>query len=80
MSFPDRISLTNARSLRKDPQALARLREKLFVLWGDLEELKASGSNDMPSNTAFECCIKEYGVKVDEEYIRVHRLFGTTIM
>lgn len=50
------------------------------MLWGNLEELKTSGSEEMPTNTAFECCIKEYGVKVDDEYIRVHRFFGSTIM
>lgn len=27
-------------SLHKDPEALAALREKLFILWGDLEERK----------------------------------------
>ncbi|KAJ9637677.1 hypothetical protein H2199_007167 [Coniosporium tulheliwenetii] len=70
----------DATDLRKDPRALAQLREKLFVLWGNLEELKTSGSEEMPTNTAFECCIKEYGVKVDDEYIRVHRFFGSTIM
>lgn len=30
------------RSLRENPTALANLREKLFILWGDLEERKAT--------------------------------------
>lgn len=65
-------------SLRKSPTALADLREKLFLLWGDLEERKARKStilthidgNSQPTkkeepqkNKAFQCCLKEYGVK-----------------
>lgn len=59
----------DACNLRRRPQALAALREKLFLLWGDLEERKKDGSvkkegtpmeaKSMP----FECCIKEYGVR-----------------
>lgn len=66
-------------SLRGSANALAELREKLFLLWGDLEERKARGStilqevdtnskmpkkDDQPNSKAFQCCLKEYGVKV----------------
>ncbi|KAK4984578.1 hypothetical protein LTR66_008448 [Elasticomyces elasticus] len=68
-----------------DPPAkltLAKLREKLFVLWGDLEErrrTKAAGTAP-----AFDCCLFECGVPRTEEngggWCRLHRMFGTTIM
>ncbi|KMU76715.1 telomere-binding alpha subunit central domain containing protein [Coccidioides immitis RMSCC 3703] len=58
-------------NLRKNPDVLASLREKLFILWGDLEERKNSNSEMFnPNDTAainakpFTCCIKEYGVRV----------------
>ena len=64
-------------SLRKSPSAVAILREKLFLLWGDLEEQKGHSSNILEwidgnaqsirkkatKSMAFECCLKEYGVK-----------------
>lgn len=65
-------------SLRKSPVALATLREKLFLLWGDLEERKARSATTLEpvdGNAAssrkaetsrmkpFQCCVKEYGVK-----------------
>ena len=65
-------------SLRKSPTALATLREKLFLMWGDLEErksrkviaLKDADGNPRPMNKEeapkckpFECCLKEYGIK-----------------
>lgn len=65
-------------SLRKSPVALDTLREKLFLLWGDLEERKArdrtalkrvEGNSASPSKfeaprmRPFQCCLKEYGVK-----------------
>lgn len=59
-------------SLRHNKQALEELREKLFILWGDLEERKikaiAEGQpNSQPvdsvSSIPFVCCIKEYGVE-----------------
>lgn len=65
-------------SLRKNPTALAQLREKLFILWGDLEERKSAGllqSTDLdtaqqhqhhppPQTKPFECCLMQYGVRV----------------
>ncbi|KAI4124880.1 MAG: hypothetical protein LQ338_004574 [Usnochroma carphineum] len=58
----------DACNLRRRSQALAALREKLFLLWGDLEERKkAGGSGEKGHHEAksmpFECCIKEYGVR-----------------
>ncbi|KMQ41843.1 hypothetical protein A7C99_4260 [Trichophyton rubrum] len=60
----------DAVNLRDNSDALVNLREKLFVLWGDLEERKSadidafySGKADTVSTKPFTCCIKEYGVK-----------------
>ncbi|KAF3483262.1 telomere-binding alpha subunit central domain-containing protein [Arthroderma uncinatum] len=60
----------NAVNLRENPKMLAQLREKLFLLWGDLEERKTesieafyAGQADAVSAKPFTCCIKEYGVK-----------------
>ncbi|KAL9066947.1 MAG: hypothetical protein Q9157_006969 [Trypethelium eluteriae] len=69
-----------ATDLRKDEEILSKLREKLFILWGDLEEIKAKaaiggytpdpalsmlGKAGLPcSSRPFECCIMEYGVPV----------------
>lgn len=57
--------------LKDSPQAFATLKEKLFVLWGDLEEKKMEHSKTgqelqnegvVISCKPFECLIKEYGV------------------
>ena len=81
-------------NLRKDPRALTQLKEKLFVLWGDLQELKeeASISQKVPErklhSRPFECLISEYGIEARDEhgikkdngeYERVFHLSGTTI-
>lgn len=59
-------------SLRTNKTALRHLKEKLFILWGDLEERKsktAAERNTDPQSIGpgsclpFTCCIKEYGVK-----------------
>ena len=85
----------DACDLRNRPQELAILREKLFVLWGDLQERKESQSQSLDavsrgaSAKPFECCIKEYGIPLRDadgninnalEYERMFRMFGTTIM
>ena len=87
----------DACDLHHNPTALSQLREKLFLLWGDLEERKSASASSLaatttttahnssnndnsgnenklrdpplllpppPRNLPFECCIKEYGVKV----------------
>lgn len=81
----------------KDPtnqSTLNKLKEKLFHLWGDLQEKKEESSdtseqlNVKPSARPFECLIKEYGVPMSApkkgstkfvEYERMFRLFGTSI-
>ena len=73
--------------LRSNPRVLVKLREKLCILWGNLEEM---GRKDVLSNRPFECCVLEYGVEMDEEdeekalvpfgWKRLHRMFGTTIL
>lgn len=70
--------ISSPSSLRKSPAALDTLREKLFLLWGDLEERKAReasalkqvngnlaspGKGEAPRMKPFQCCLKEYGVK-----------------
>ena len=74
--------------LRQNPRELAVLREKLYVLWGDLAEKKkeaAAEEGDLkPSNRPFECYVKEYGVDVrrlegEAGYQRTFRLWGTRI-
>lgn len=72
----------DATDLKADGAALGQLKEKLFLLWGNLEELKsgtaeiAEPSTDdnqdvqkmmLPSNQPFECCIREFGHEVSEE-------------
>ena len=79
---------------RKNEQMLAQLREKLFHLWGDLQEKKdecrsaTQASKVKPSARPFECLIKEYGVPARSSkggsdntvtYERLFRLFGTAI-
>ncbi|KAK5049129.1 hypothetical protein LTR84_005552 [Exophiala bonariae] len=78
----------------KNGVELARTKEKLFHLWGDLQEWKeeheASEALDRtPQARPFECMIKEYGALVpsylrtsrgqDGEYERSFRMFGVTI-
>ncbi|KIX08329.1 uncharacterized protein Z518_02985 [Rhinocladiella mackenziei CBS 650.93] len=74
-------------------QKLATVKEKLFHLWGDLQERKeesctAESLSVKPNARPFECLIKEYGVPVRSShaqssdsvmYERHFRLFGTTI-
>lgn len=100
-------------SLKSDEKTLAQLKEKLAILWGNLEERKAEQQqqlteNDLSkpseptkdpisaavdvqlSNLPFECCIKEYGVKILEEdkahtpdkldWVQVFGIFGITIV
>lgn len=84
----------DASDLSKDSQMLEVVREKLFVLWGDLQERKEAAKKgdaamDMqPKAKPFECLIKEYGVPVRDEdgkakddlsFDRMFRIFKTTI-
>ena len=62
----------DACDLRREPKQLANLREKLFMLWGDLEEQKKDATTTehgeaqlvKASGRPFQCYIKEYGVRV----------------
>ena len=96
VSGPDAECLLklDAMDLRRSPEALANLREKLFLLWGNLEERKAKERDEEAqladpepgalaeiTNNAmknrdgqvqekgrpFQCCLKEYGIKVRHE-------------
>ncbi|PWY88990.1 telomere-binding alpha subunit central domain protein [Aspergillus heteromorphus CBS 117.55] len=58
-------------NLRKNSQQLEILRQKLFHLWGDLEERKREALHDgnksiqdrgLVSSRPFNCCLQEYGV------------------
>jgi hypothetical protein len=78
---------------KENVQQLATLKEKLFHLWGDLQERKEECStvealSVKPNARPFECLIKEYGVRSQTSdgrpkdaltYDRRFRLFGTTI-
>lgn len=73
----------DAEDLRKSPTALVTLREKLCLLWGDLEERetrkekghvlaevdgnKGLANKEQEGGGPFVCCLKEYGVKVKYE-------------
>lgn len=78
----------------KNKVMLARTKEKLFHLWGDLQEWKEERqtSNTLTRTSQarpFECLIKEYGALVpsylrtsreqDAEYERIFRMFGVNI-
>ncbi|KAL3495762.1 hypothetical protein BJX62DRAFT_222402 [Aspergillus germanicus] len=60
----------SADDLRSKPTILDNLREKLFILWGNLHELKTKALEDGAKSPGlsslksvpFNCCIKEYGV------------------
>ena len=80
--------------LRSNPQQLEILRNKLFVLWGDLEEQKRLMRSEQRSgpprcsNKPFTCFIKEYGIRgwsntdgkiAPQEYERMFQLWGATI-
>lgn len=71
--------------LRQDKRFLAKVREKLCILWGNLEE---KGEEEPVSNLPFYCCLMEYGVEVEKEedespgateFERLYRMFGVTI-
>ncbi|PWY72240.1 telomere-binding alpha subunit central domain protein [Aspergillus sclerotioniger CBS 115572] len=54
--------------LRRNPHDLKDLREKLFIIWGDLEERKRMALHDGKQDLGpvscrpFSCCVQEYGV------------------
>ncbi|KAH7377799.1 hypothetical protein BKA66DRAFT_495872 [Pyrenochaeta sp. MPI-SDFR-AT-0127] len=65
----------NAVDLEKNPRILKQLEERLFILWGNMLELKTElrdRDSDLPlppgdnrlQNKPFDCCIEEYGYEV----------------
>lgn len=63
------------------------MREKLFVLWGNLQEVQKEGHEYMLiapkllDNRPFECIIAEYGVETSpDNWEPRHRITQTTIM
>jgi hypothetical protein len=66
---------------------LSKVKQQLFLLWGNLEEKK---EDEEVSNRPFECCLMEYGVDMDTDdperattrfgYRRFYAMFGTTIL
>lgn len=72
----------SACDLRREKNTLNELREKLFILWGDLEEIKQAGELEKrkPSGQPFDCWIQEYGVPAgDGEWERMFKMEWTTI-
>lgn len=78
--------------LEQDGLLLTKLRERLFVLWGDLQERKQQGAKDFGfsdkhSNRPFQACVWEYGVlraggrkcNIDD-WRRQYMLHGVTIL
>lgn len=81
------LLLPEAANLREQPELLAQLREKLYILWGDLEERKSTEISIPPSNRPFECCISEYGLLKEGgalenvlDWERHYMLHGVTIV
>ena len=69
----------DATDLRKDSNSLAQLREKLFILWGNLEDVKA-GREMKLSSRPFETCVREYGLRDSNGWRIMRSMFGTTII
>ncbi|KAL8792673.1 MAG: hypothetical protein Q9195_004733 [Heterodermia aff. obscurata] len=70
----------DAVDLHTSPTPLSTLREKLFLLWGDLEERKTSSQLNEARSKPFTCCLQEYGVRSEGGWERRWRMFGVTII
>ncbi|KAG9583545.1 hypothetical protein KCU77_g10803, partial [Aureobasidium melanogenum] len=85
----------DATDLRRDTRTLAKLREQMAILWGNLEELKiaalakqqpfpapeaASAEGTNLSNLPFCCFIAEYGQELDQDDIESAESSGYTIL
>lgn len=55
--------LSDPEDLKSNHQLLSDLREKLFLLWGNLEESGGEGLSNFP----FECIIMEYGIPLEDD-------------
>lgn len=61
----DHLLNLEATDLRHNLQVKAKLEQKLWTLWGNLEELKTEGKWTeaiKPANHPFECNVDEFGV------------------
>jgi len=80
-------NLEDPRDLGNHPQMLSKLQAQLFLLWGNLAEKSEA---EQLSNRAFECCIAEYGIEMDDDdpektaqpfgLRRLYSMFGVTIL
>lgn len=83
-------NLEDPEDLAHNSALLTQLREKLFLLWGNLEERVGDEDGQVLSNLPFECCIYEYGIPLSEEdpaqeaalegWKRMYALEGTSIL
>jgi hypothetical protein len=55
--------LNDPENLQHNKELLAELREKLFLLWGNLHEK----NDEELSNRPFECIIMEYGIPLEDD-------------
>ena len=79
--------MPDPQDLYHNTQLLTQLREKLCILWGNLEE-KEEG--ETLSNKPFECCLWEYGIEMDDDdpekalapmgWKKMFRMGGATIL
>ncbi|KAH0342347.1 hypothetical protein KCU81_g5709, partial [Aureobasidium melanogenum] len=85
----------DATDLRRDTRTLAKLREQMAILWGNLEELKtaalakqqpfpapqaAAAERTNLSNLPFYCFIAEYGQELDQDDIESADSSGYTTL
>ena len=78
--------MDDPKDLYHNHRILSKLREKLCILWGNLEEKK---DDQQLSNRPFECCLAEYGIEMDDDdpqkasqhfgWIRMYSMEGVTI-
>ncbi len=75
-------NIGDPKDLREDGKFLAQVREKLCILWGNLEE---RGESEEVSNLPFECCLMEFGLLAEDQredgfgWERAYGMFGVTI-
>lgn len=80
-------NISDPTDLHTDKALLAKVKQQLFLLWGNLEEKK---EDEELSNRPFECCLMEHGVEMDDDdpekattpfgWKRIYSMFGTTVV
>lgn len=77
--------LGDPEDLQHNSSLLSELREKLFLMWGNLEE--TGGGEEELSNLPFECVIMEYGIPLEEgneaslgNWKRMYAMEGASIL